>query len=112
MEGAKEKLSEIMLNGTTCIEEEEGKVDDSSERDDGEEMADAKEAFKELEDAQEKVSDATDKVKEIMLNETTSNEEEEGKEDDSGERDDGKWMQDPRYEVFSDLDIEKICSKL
>ena len=110
MEGAKEKLSEIMLAGTTCIEEEEWKVDDSGERDDGEEMADAKEAFKELEDAQEKVSDATDK--EIMLNETTSNEEEEGKEDDSGERDDGKWMQDPRYEVLSDLDIEKICSKL
>ena len=112
MEGAKEKLSEIMLAGTTCIEEEEWKVDDSGERDDSEEMADAKEAFKELEDAQEKVSDATDKVKEIMPNETTSNEEEEGKEDDSGERDDGKWMQDPRYEVLSDLDIEKICSKL
>ena len=39
-------------------------MDDSGERDDSEEMADAKEAFKELEDAiaQEKVSDATDKV--------------------------------------------------
>ena len=107
MEGAKEKLSEIMLTGTTCTAVEEWKVDDS-ERDDGEEMADAKE----LEDAQEKVSDGTDKVKEIMLTGTTSNEEEEGKEDDSGERDDGKWMQDPRYEVLSDLDIEKICSKL